>query len=193
MKTLGRWLVVVALVLAAVVGVLYLLVPANKTAADGPADPIRSLRRPIVKALIWAGIVEGPGWFGGHPYLPTVGGSDTSEKDPAGEDIPTSQMRIEMEPVYRGLLWPIGDRITYRLKLFGDYREIWRAVRLCYNLDGERFVAAENATPDPGGQLAEVSGYVPRSARGYWIERTDDKGEIHAIDGWGDTDTHSRD
>lgn len=173
------------LVVAVAVGVLYLAVQSNKTAEQGPADPILSVRRPIIKALIWAGIVEGPGWFSGHPYLPTVGGSDTSEKGPAGEDIP-SEMRIEMEPVYRGLLWPVGDRVTYRLRLLGEYRETWRAVRLCYNIDGQRFVAAEDATPDPGGQLAEVSGYVPRSARGYWVERTDDKGELR-YDGWGDT------
>ena len=188
MKALGRWALVVAVAIAVVVGVLYVAVPPNRTAQEGPPDPILSVRRPVIKALIWAGIVEGPGWFGGHPYLPTIGGSEGFEPTTSANEQgpPAWRMEIEMEPVYRGIFWPVGDRITYRRRLFGENRESWRSIRLCYAEGDREHVAGTNDAPEP--QLAEVTGYVPRSARGYWVESTDDKGVVHSMDGWGDTD-----
>jgi len=188
MRTVGPWVVGFLLALALAVGVLYVAAPANETAEDGLADSILWLRRPVIRALVRAGIVEGPGLFGGHPWLPTVGGLETSKDGPAGEQILTSEMRIEIEPVYRGLLWPVGDRITCRQTLFDDFHETWRSLRLCYAVGAERFVAAETRTPETAGQPAEVSGFIPRSARGYWVERSDETGEMQWMDGWGETD-----
>lgn len=190
-RAVGRWLVVVGLVFAAAVGVLYVAVPPNETADEGRPDPILRARRPVIRALRAVGVLKFDERLP-NPYLPTGSGSSVFKGDSA-DGVVTHQMKSKHQPVYRGLLWPVGARVTYSLQLFGEHRESWRAVRLCYVVDGQRFVAAENGTPEPGGQLAEVSGFVPLSARGWWIEHTDERGDVHSLNGWGDADPFWRD
>lgn len=192
MKAVARALGAIGIALVLLVAVLYVTVPSNMTPEEGRADPVLFARRPAIKLLGAVGLLKFDGRFP-NPYLPTAVGTTTSEKLPTGEVLSISNTKTEHEPVYRGLLWPVGSRVAYRLRLFGEHRESWRAVRLCYAVGGQRFVAAEKTALEPGGQLAEVSGFVPLSARGYWIEYTDEKGEVHALNGWGDTEPFWRD
>jgi hypothetical protein len=160
----ARATLVVAVSLVLATGVAYVAVPANETADEGPADPILWARRPIVRALKAAGVLKFDERFQ-NPYLPTP-----SERT---------------EPVYRGLLWPVGYRITRQVT---DHNGCgMRSIRLCYAIGRNRYVAAENERP------GEVSGFVPLSARGYWTELTDDRGEVHSVTGRGDVDPFWRD
>ncbi len=125
MKRLGVAVAILAFVLAAPVGVLYVAVTPNEIPEEGPADPIIGVRRSVLACLRYVGIVDGPAWFTGW-YLPTVGGTRTWKEEPDGEDIPTSKMEIEREPVYRGIFWWFGNRITYRMTDFTDERREWQ-------------------------------------------------------------------
>ena len=187
MKRLGLAVAIVAFVLAAPVGVLYVAVPPHENPEEGPADPILALRRSVLIPLEAVGIIDGPAWFSGW-YLPTVGGSEISEDGPDGEPVVLWRMRIEYEPVYRGLFWHVGDRIKYRTTDFDDERNHWQVLRLCYKEDGEKFVAGEgtleNGMLDPDGQDHTVRGYVPCSASGYWVEAVDQNGDVHSQHGW---------
>jgi len=195
-RRLGLAVVILAFVLATPVGVLFVAVPPNETPEDGPADPILGLRRSVLVVLQAAGIVDGPGWFSGG-YLPNGMGSEIHEDGPNGERTLLYRMRIEREPVYRGLFWCVGHRIAYRTTEFDDERNHWQVLRLCYTEDGEKFVAGEgtleNGMLDPDGRDHTVRGYVPCSARGYWVEAVDQKGDVHSQHGWGDTAKFWRD
>lgn len=162
--------IVVGVALAFAVGTLYFVVPANEKRDEGPADPILRLRRPMVKALKAVGILRFDERFQ-NPYLPTPS--------------------CGTEPVYRGLLWPVGYRVTRRVRLYEGDPGILCSIRLCYAVGSRRFVAAENNTP--GERCGEVVGFVPLSARGYWTERTDENGEVHSVSGHGDVDPFWRD
>lgn len=163
-------IIAVGLALAIATGILYFAVPANETVEQGPADPLLWARRPLIRTLKAAGLLKFDERFP-NPYLPSAS--------------------ARTEPVYRGLLWPVGLRVTRRVRLYEGDPGSLRSIRLCYAVGGERFVAAEN--DKPGERSGEVSGFVPRSARGYWTERTDEKGEVHAVWGCGDVDPFWRD
>lgn len=168
--TFCRTALVVAAGLSLATGIAYLAVPANETAEEGPADPILWVRRPVIKALKAAGLLKFDERFQ-NPYLPT----------------PDERT----EPVYRGLLWPVGYRVTRRVRLYEGDPGSLRSIRLCYAVGGKRLVAAEDSKP--GERCGEVSGFVPLSARGYWTERTDESGEVHSVWGRGDIDPFWRD
>lgn len=185
MRTVAGAFIAVGFVVAFVVGVIHVAVPPNESAEEGSADRFLFVRRPVIKALHAVGFLD---QRSARSCLPSVSDQTTTEGLPTGEELPVCELEVNREPVYRGLLWKVGRRITYRLRYFREWRENWRAVRLCYAVSGRRFVAAENTTLEPGGQLAEVSGFVPSSARGFWVEYTDDKGEVHGLNGWGDID-----
>jgi len=178
--TFARAAVVVAIGLALATGIAYLAVPAHETAEQGPADPILFLRRPVLRFLCWAK----PGWFRERPYLPWTSVMQGFDR---GHVLMVSD-EIERQPVYRGLFWRVGARMTYRLRHFGEHHEVLRALRLCYAEGDRRFVAGENRSPDPDGQLDEVTGLVPCSARAHWVEGTDEKGDVRCISAWGDYD-----
>ena len=162
--------------------------PPNETPEKGPADPIIGLRRPVLNFLRGAGIVRGPGFFSGWD-LPSVGVSNVSKEGPNGERILLSKMEIEREPVYPGVFWLVGYRLTYRMTHFDDERSEWQMLRLCYVKNGTKFVSGEgtveNGMLDPGGQRSTVRGYVPRSASGYWVEGVDKHGDVHSQCAWG--------
>ena len=185
---------ILAFVLAAPVGVLYVAVPPNETPDDGPADPILGLRRSVLVPLQVLGITDSPGWFSGS-YLPTVGGSEIRDGGPNGTLL--YRMEIEREPVYRGLFWIVGHRIKYRSTEFDDERNHWEVLRLCYAKDGKKHVAGEgtleNGMLDPDGQDHSIRGYVPCSADGYWVEAVDRKGDVRSQHGWGYVDKFWRD
>jgi len=172
---------ILGLVLAAPVGVMYLAVPPNEKPEDGPADPIPGLRRPVLVALRAMGIVDRP--------ARCFSGSESWKEGPDGERLRLCKMEIEREPVYRGIFWRVGSRITYRKTYSDDLRCEWQALRLCYTEGGKKFVAGEGTVKNgmlaQGGQCNSVHGYVPRSARGYWVEGVDEQGKVHCQDGWG--------
>lgn len=189
MGAVARWLVIGLACLAAIVGVLYVVVPPNETSAEGRADPILFLRRPVVRALIWTGALKGPGLFvDRYPHLPTTGGYEWSgpKTDPRGEDVQDGKVEVLKEPVYRGLLWLVGHRITYRRIQHGA-PDGYCVIRLGYVAGSRRVVAAENPSPDPAAPRSEVSGFVPLAARGFWVECSDGKGNTRS-DEWGDCD-----
>jgi hypothetical protein len=143
------------LVTAAVVsgGSLYVALP------PGGPDPIRAVRRPVMRFLRKLGVCAGqcgPRWQC------------------------AKQSSIRRETAYRGLFWSAGERVTCRY--WGGER---RALRLCYVANGKRHVAAET-TGD--GALLEVAGLVPKCATGYWTEETGPDGVVRALDGWGDVE-----
>lgn len=142
---------------------LYVAFPANETADEGPADPILGIRRPVVRALKFLRILKFDERFANR-YLPTPSG--------------------RTEPVYRGLLWPVGWRITRRVTDHDDLG--MRSARLCYAVDNTRFVAAED--DDPRGPSVELTGFIPLSARGYWTEMTSEDGRVLSVNGSGDID-----
>lgn len=181
MKRLGIAVAILAFVLAVPVGVLYVAVPPNETPEEGPADPIRGLRRPALVALRALGLIDPPGrWFGG---------SEIYEGD--GDDrVVLFRMEMDQEPVYRGLFFHVGHRVVYKTTDFTDERCCWQALRLCYTQDGERFVAGEgtpeNGMVDPEGRHHSVRGYVPCSADGFWVEGVDQHGKRRTPHAWGD-------
>ncbi len=163
MATAGRWLLGSILALAAAALLLYVALPANETADEGPADPILRIRRPVVRALKFLEILKFDERFP-NPYLPTPSGRSG--------------------PVYRGLLWPVGWRMTRRVT---DHNGLgMRSARLCYAVGSERFVAAE--ADDPKGPSVDLAGFVPLSARGIWTEFTSADGNIRCVQGSGDVD-----
>lgn len=180
----ARAALVAAVCLVLATGVAYVAVPANETADEGSADPALALRDPVLRFLCRAK----PDWFSGRSCLPSSSVVQGFKTGPAGEEIPMVSDEIKREPVYRGLFWRVGARMTYRLTHFGDHKEVWRALRLCYSKGDRAFVAGENCSPDPKGQLDEVTGFVPRGARAHWVEGTDEKGDVQCISAWGDYD-----
>ncbi len=191
-RAAAKVLVVTGIAVALLVAVLYVAVPPNTTPEQGSADPILFARRPVFKLLGAVGLIKFDERLP-NPYLPAARSTTTWEELPTGQRLLTSRTETKHEPAYRGLFWPVGRRVTYSLEFFGELRESWRTVRLCYAVGGQRFVAAENAALQPGGQLAQVSGFVPRTARCYWVEQTNEEGEVHSLEGWGDTDPFWRD
>jgi len=185
MRPIAGAAIAIGFALALGVGVLHVVVPPNETAEDGSADPFLWARRPVVKTLEAVGLLDRGG---ARTYLPSVSDEGTTFRClPTGERLLVCEVEVRREPVYRGLLLKVGRRISYRLRYFGEELGAnWRTVRLCYAVGDRRVVAAENPSSDP--QLAEVSGFVPCSARGSWVEFTDDKGDVHGLNGWGDID-----
>jgi hypothetical protein len=162
MRAVGRVAACVC-ALALVVAILHVALPANKAADEGPADPILEIRRPVVRALRLLGILRFDERFT-NKYLPTPSG--------------------RTEPVYRGLFWHVGWRITRRVT---DHNDLgMRSARLCYAIGDTRFVAAEDE--DPAGRSVELTGFVPLEARGYWSEITGADGAVHPVNGCGDVD-----
>jgi hypothetical protein len=179
-----RILAIVGLLVVAMIATLHAAFPPNETEAEGCADPFLSVRRPVLEALVAAHVL---GRRDADHYLPTSSESGSCcEVLPGGERLPVCEQLVTREPVSRGLLWRVGRRITYRLAYLRDHDEQWRTVRLCYAMGPERFVAVERATADP--DVAEVSGFVPDSARGYWIECSDVTGKYCWTNAWGSTE-----
>jgi len=177
-----KWVArVVALVVLAV-GVMFLALAPNTTPEEGAADPILELRRSALGFLRAIGVVESPSFFFGGGYLPTTGGAEV------GLDTIEWRMEIDREPVYRGLFWVVGDRMTYRTTDFVDPPTTRRALRFCYFENGKKFVVGEStsALSESPATSWEVQGYVPRSATGYGVEEVDANGAVSWINRWGD-------
>ncbi len=188
-RTVAGSLLGAGLALVVCVGALHVAMPPNETAAEGAADPFLFVRRPVIKALDALGLLD---WTA-PSCLPSVSGHGTTFRVlPTGEELPVCEQEVRREPVYRGLFLQVGRRFSFRLKYFGEeWGANWRTVRLCYAVGPRRFVAAESPSPDR--QLVDISGFVPSSARGTWVEFTDDKGDVHSLSAWGDFDPFWRD
>ena len=150
----------------------------------------------MLRFLRSIGVVGGGGFFW-SPYLPSRSGSEIYDANTDGEPIPLCKMEIDSVPVYRGAFWRVGKRLTYRTMEFVEPWSTRRMLRLCYAQNGKRFVAGEgtieNGQIDPGGRRGEVSGFVPRGARGFWIEEVDENGDVSTPDAWGDIGSFWRD
>jgi hypothetical protein len=159
--SVGRFAVLAGLV---VVGLLALFLPGNRNAADGPADPILAIRRPILEGLREAGVVPQPSFFFGDAWLPTARSYGTKEARETD--------RIETRPVYRGLFWLIGTR--YRCIVHNDDRY----VRLRFTVlgpDGTRTVE-EGRPADPVTRELVVEAFVPRGWRVWRLDGIDRDG-----------------
>lgn len=179
LKCVLRTLVVIAVVAMTVAGGLYVALPGNLAAADGPADPIRCLRRPVMRVLRKLGLAAGDQH---HTH------TEWGRKDADGRFDRDGGMDLHRETVYRGLFWPVGQRVT--CSYFGEEPRAWRALRLCYAMDGQRFVAGERTIENGLHQCgyAEVRGFIPCGATGFWTEETDGSGGVHGLDGSGEVD-----
>jgi hypothetical protein len=175
--------VVVAVVLAsAAVAVMYVALPGNQAATDGPADPILTLRRPALRALRWAGFAPSGGgfffWF--DAWLPSGYCSEWQEPMADGSRRTTARLSRSAEPVYRGLFWPVGDRITIRVEEFEEPEADVRLLRLGYVRDG-RVLTSGEVRFDAGALDRQVSGFVPRDADGWFAVEIDGRGGIHGV------------
>lgn len=186
-----RWATIPAIGVVAValaVAGLYLALPANETETQGAADPILGLRRQAIGLLRAIGLVEGPvGFFDTDPWLPSAGGSEWMR--PGTKDIVAARLSRLAEPVYRGLLWVVGDRVTVRMEEFEEPERDVRLLRLGYVRDGRKLIAGE-ARFEAGARDRRVSGFVPRASAGYFAEEVDAAGDVWRCS-WG-TDELSR-
>ena len=164
MKTFLRILVVVLLIAGLGTSIVYLVVPANENPGDGPADPILAVRRPVLTWLRDVGVVDGPIFIAPDPWLPSGFSTETEAET----------MTCKREPVFRGLFWPVGMRITVRT-------EPVRSLRLSYVKAGRKIVSGEGQD--------QVTGFVPRSATGYLVEELE-QGMARRQWSWGDTGSH---
>jgi hypothetical protein len=189
-KSMRRFLRVVAglvVAIASVVAALYVFVPPNTTPEDGPADPILESRRFVVGLLRDVGILPAPGFFSGCPYLPTDSGSSVhvpkwGNSGSGSERVLAEKMTLRIHPVYRGLLWVVGERVSFRIEVFEQDRLELLALRLVYEESGQRTVAGEgtvaNGMLDPNGRWARVAGYVPGAWEAYAIEEVSANGTV---------------
>ena len=194
MRRLIRLLgILVAVVALTVVG-LYVLVPENETPEDGSADPVVDVRRPVVAFLRDLGIVQERVFIFRDPLLPSSTGTTYYEarKSPADAQVPgvvRQEVTIQWEPVYRGLLWPVGDRVTFRDEFVGDGRHEIASMRLWYEMDGRREITGvgtvESGHVEPSGRWASVQGYVPRAATAHGVETVLPDGTVVDGDSWG--------
>jgi hypothetical protein len=168
---------VVAVVFAALLGVLWFALPAARRPADGPADPLLFLRRPVVRTAYDIG------WIARNrlldDWLPSRSSAESWEGRHASFEAAPSGTRDawESEPVYRGALWRVGVRVqvTYETKGRDDdpvaHLSIWQ------ELDGRRetIASGEPSSHDEatGTRRAEVSGFVEDDADAFgWSYRT---------------------
>lgn len=171
----------IGLALALGTAILHLAMPPNETAADGPADPFLLVRRRVMSVLGAIGVLdpEATSW------LPSESGGTMWKRLPTGVDVLWCDHVVEREPVFRGPFWQVGRRITHRVRYFGE-RDALGAVRLYYVVGDRRCLAAESMAPT--ADVVEVSGFVPDSARGNWIEVTDAERKMRWIEASGRTE-----
>lgn len=193
--SLFRFLIALGALTALTIVGLYLFVPPNTRPEDGPADAILSVRRPVVGFLRDVGVLsDGLPVLFGDPLLPTVATTTifppTTNPLDAGEDgVVVEEITVRREPVYRGVLWPVGDRILYKNEFFSEDRHDIASLRLCYEAGGRHVVAGEgtveNGLVDRSGRWVSVRGFVPRTAAAYWIESVRPDGTVEEGDRWG--------
>jgi hypothetical protein len=185
-RPVGRFARILAVAVGALVvlvGALYVAVPPNVGVDDGAADPILFLRRPVFRVLDAIGVVHVSARRPNR-YLPSRFGVTAHEELASGERRLISKEAWRNEPVYRGLFWSVGSRVTYRIRFPGSDPESREALRLCYLSGGRRSVAAQVRWD---AASAEVTGFVPAAASGYWVEQVGRDGRAEPLAGWGDT------
>ncbi len=180
-----RWATVLAVgvvaVALAVVG-LCLALPGNETEVQGAADPILGIRREAIGLLRAIGLMEGPVFICPDRWLPSAGGSEWMS--PGTKDVVAARLSRLAEPVYRGLLWVVGDRVTVRMEEFEEPERDVRLMRLGYVRNGRMVIAGE-ARFEAGARDRRVSGFVPRDSAGYFVEEVDAAGQTHEVCSWG--------
>ena len=183
MRAVGRFVAATVLVGALAAGALYLVLPGNETQADGAADPILGLRKQAMRLLSAVGLAKsGCGLLGGDPWLPS--GSFSEWMREGTRDVVAARLSRHAEPVYRGLFWVVGDRITIRMEEFEEPERDVRLMRVGYVSAGRKVIAGE-ARFEAGVRDRQVTGFVPRDSEGYFAEEVDAAGGIHGVCSWG--------
>ncbi|MHC4550734.1 MAG: hypothetical protein ACYTEZ_18395 [Planctomycetota bacterium] len=180
MRSFARFLVVAVLFGAAGVGLFHLASPANETNVDGPADPILRARREVLGLLRRWGLIKKPLFPGYDPWLPSCFVSEWLEDGPDGGRVVSARLSRTTEPVYRGLFWVVGDRVTVRMEEFLEPDREVRRLRLGYVANGRRYIAGERRFEACARDYL-VSGFVPRTSEGYYAEEIGPQGEARIL------------
>ncbi len=177
---IGLW------ILAATAGFLYAVVGPNPALEDGDADPILAVRRPIVRILNGLGVLKANRRYNNR-QLPSGRRATVRKETASGEYEEIFASRWTCEPVFRGLFWCVGYRVSFWVEDPAQ-EDPRRALRLCYQHDKTCVRVAESACPRRSDGAWVVSGFVPDTASGYWVEWKRSNGETDPIESWGDTD-----
>jgi hypothetical protein len=180
---MARLLLKILLVAAVAVGLslalLLLLFPAHRLPADGDADPALGLRRAVIGFLADTGISNpdaGPLW--GDPRLPFEMRAETRD----------TVTELRREPVYRGLLWLVGQRVTIRRREPAGASTPGRVLRIACSVGGERETVVERGEPGAGSPdeavVWELCGFVPERASELWLEEELPGGARHMLSAW---------
>ena len=169
MRRWGRRVAYGLIALAVVVGVLYVAMPPAKTAAEGVADPILWIRKPIVKGLHHVGILP-RSFFGPDDWIPSSASSETWGDAKTFDDAKAAtRVTWEYQPVYRGVFWRVGMRATYKVDRRGDPKGDPDHIRLWWkDANGPQRTIADGgpmvreAAPDL--RRWRVDGYIPGEA-----------------------------
>lgn len=175
-----RWFARILCAVLLVALSLTMLFPAN--IESGPADPILDLRMRTLRFLMKHGIIDEPGFFGTYPWLPTRGGSEWRHGN-----VVTARVTTTSEPVYRGLFWLVGHRITVRLEEIIPPRSDYEQWSLGYVV-GDRVVIAATKTYEAGTTDFVISGFVPAGSAGHFVHGNEHSQPASLMFEWGTTD-----
>lgn len=189
-KRLFKGLWILAATAGCLACVLYVVVGPNPALEDGDADPILAVRRPIIEILSGLGVRVSRRY--NNRQLPSGRRATCRRQTASGDYEKFFESRWMCEPVFRGLFWCVGYRVTFRVDdpAQADSR---RALRLYYQHDETRVLVGTSTSPRRTDGVWVVSGFVPDEASGYWAEWKKSNGETDPIEGWGDTDAFDSD
>jgi hypothetical protein len=176
MRRWGRRIAYGLVGLGVVLAGLYVALPPAKTEAEGAADPILWIRKPVVKGLHHLGIVP-RSFLGPDDWIPSSAGSETWAGEGKTFETADAATRVtwEYQPVYRGVFWRAGMRAGYKVDRRGDPKDDPHHLRLWWKgADGREVRIADGGpmTPDSASGLRRwrVDGYVPPEARSAGID-----------------------
>ena len=189
MRRFFRWTAILVGVGVVALAVLWFAMPARERPEDGEADPILWLRRPIVKTLYRTGLVSHNA-FGYDEWIPSEPSSESWSGTEASETATEwSRVAYGVEPVYRGLVWRAGFRVTVKVDQRTALPATLSHLRLLYD-PGSGPVGIADGGPGermPDGRTTRyaVRGYVPAEARRFGFVEVDAAGKESEFDGWG--------
>lgn len=190
MRRWGRRIAYGLVGIAVAIAVLYVAVPPAKTEADGPADPILWIRRPVVKGLHHVGILP-RAFFGPDDWIPTAGDSESWSGEGKAFETADAATRVtwESRPVYRGLLWRTGMRFTVKVDRRGDPKGDPARLRLWLKpAGGEKTMVAEGgpgvSEEGTGLRRWRVDGYIPGDAVAFGYDSLEPDGTVAEGSSW---------
>jgi hypothetical protein len=170
-----RW--ALAVVVAVAAGVVFTR-PEAREAADGPADPILVVRRPILRAMRGLGLAGGPSFFDHDDWLPSR--LETTSMSGQGEDesfLRTygtwTRWRRAVRPVYRAVFFRVGRRVRFTRDASAEAAKDVLGIRMFVVREGRREIVADDYSPiarDADGLRWTVSAYVDDDAEAFGAE-----------------------